>query len=146
MQITIPEVAEFHHRADIQIRFSDVDVLGHVNNTNYFSFYDTGKALYFSEVTGQQMEWSKIDRVIANIDCAFIEQIVYGEDIEVLTRVTSIGTKSFAMQQMLRNKKTGAVKSVATTIMVTIDPDTHKTVPVSEENRRALEAYEGLSL
>ncbi len=145
MQIDIPDTSKFKHRADIQLRFSDVDVLGHVNNTQYFSFYDTGKALYFADVTGFMVGWDKIDRVIANIDCAFIEQIVFGEEIEVLTRVIGIGHKSFTMQQMLRDKKSGHVKSMATTVMVTMDPHTHKTMPVSEKTRRELEAYEQVS-
>lgn len=40
----IPPLSEFRYQTDLQIRFSDVDVLGHVNNTIYLSFYDTGKA------------------------------------------------------------------------------------------------------
>ena len=31
----------FRHHTDVQIRFNDIDILGHVNNTVYFSFYDT---------------------------------------------------------------------------------------------------------
>ena len=48
----LPTLDLFHHRTPLQLRFNDVDVLGHVNNTVYFSFYDTGKAIYFSDVRG----------------------------------------------------------------------------------------------
>lgn len=141
----IPDPSAFRHRADIQLRFSDVDVLGHVNNTVYFAFYDTGKALYFTEVSGHTVDWRHVDRVIVNVDCAFIDQIVYGEQIEVLTRVISIGNKSFTMQQMLRDKQSGKIKSICTTVMVTFDPETHITIPVSAETRRQIETYENIS-
>lgn len=144
MQINIPDPSEFRHRADIQLRFSDVDVLGHVNNTAYFAFYDTGKAIYFTEVSGKKVDWRHVDRVIANVNCAFIEQIVYGEQIEVLTRVTEIGNKSFTMQQMLRDKVSGHVKSVATTVMVTFDIASRQTIPVPARTRQEIETYENL--
>ena len=34
----------------LQIRFNDVDKFGHVNNTIYFQFYDSGKTDYVSTV------------------------------------------------------------------------------------------------
>ena len=34
---------EFHNVVPLQIRFNDVDKFGHVNNTIYFQFYDSGK-------------------------------------------------------------------------------------------------------
>lgn len=140
----IPDTSLFRHRADIQLRFSDVDVLGHVNNTVYFAFYDTGKALYFTDVTNHTVDWRNVDRVIANIDCAFLSSIVYGERIEVLTRCLSIGHKSFTLQQMLRDKDSGEVKSVSQTVMVAIDPKSHVPVEVSEQTRRQIMAYDNL--
>lgn len=140
------DISLFRHRADIQLRFNDVDVLGHVNNTVYFSFYDTGKALYFTDVNGRQIRWKDVDRVIANIDCAFMAPIVYGEQIEVLTRCSHIGHKSFTIEQILREKRTGQIKSTATTVMVSYDPQTKESREVSPELRRQLEAWEQAEL
>ena len=52
----IPPLSEFRYQTDLQIRFSDVDVLGHVNNTIYLSFYDTGKAWFFSNILDRAIE------------------------------------------------------------------------------------------
>ena len=46
----ILDTPDFHHSIPVQIRFNDIDMLGHVNNTVYFSFFDLGKARYFEEV------------------------------------------------------------------------------------------------
>lgn len=48
--LQIPPTDAFRHRIPLQIRFNDIDLLGHVNNTVYFSFYDTGKARYMEAV------------------------------------------------------------------------------------------------
>ena len=41
---------EFRNVVPLQIRFNDVDKFGHVNNTIYFQFYDSGKTDYVSTV------------------------------------------------------------------------------------------------
>ena len=138
----LPDISLFRHHCDLQIRFSDVDILGHVNNTVYLAFYDTGKAHYFRDVRKESFSWNDVDTVIANVNCAFISSIVFGEQIEVLTRCLEIHDKSFRLQQMIREKNTGEVKSICETVMVSFSPETKKSVPVSEYWRRALSGYE----
>ncbi|MBD5269059.1 MAG: acyl-CoA thioesterase [Muribaculaceae bacterium] len=142
----IPSPASFNHRCPVQLRFNDVDILGHVNNTVYFSFYDTGKAQYFRAVRRGKMDFRKVETVIANINCAYINSIYYGEDIELLTRCEVIKDKSFILLQMLRERNTGEVKSICETVMVSIDTETHKAVPVPEDWRHDLQLYEGRDL
>ena len=136
----IPSISVFKNRLPIQIRFSDVDVVGHVNNIVYFAFYDTGKAAFMSELMGKQITWDKVETVVANVDCAFIAPIFYGEQIEVLTTCTSVHDKSFRLLQMLRNTLTGEVKSLCETIMVSFDPDTQKAAPLRDDWREKLTA------
>ena len=50
METTSPA---FRHTLPLQLRFNDIDLLGHVNNSVYFSFYDLGKARYFETVKAQ---------------------------------------------------------------------------------------------
>ena len=134
----LPSPDLFESRLPLQIRFSDVDVLGHVNNTVYMAFYDTGKAEYMTRVLGRKIDWHDVDTVIANIDCAFIAPIFFGEKIEVMTRCVGIHEKSFRLLQMIRESETGEVKSVCETVMVSFDPKTQKAAPLSAEWREKL--------
>lgn len=134
----LPPYEIFKHRLPIQLRFSDVDVVGHVNNIIYFAYYDTGKADYMSGLLGKKITWTDVDTVVANVDCAFIAPILWGEKIEVLTTCTGVHDRSFKLLQMIRNFETGEVKSVCETIMVSFDPDTQKSAPLSDEWRRVL--------
>ena len=137
-ELPSPEI--FRSVLPLQIRFSDVDVVGHVNNIVYFAFYDTGKAAFMTELLGRPITWDKVDTVVANVDCAFIAPIFYGENIEVLTTCTDIHDKSFKLLQMIRNRDTLEVKSVCETIMVSFDPHTQKSAPLNEEWRQKLSA------
>lgn len=134
----LPNPSIFRNRLPIQIRFSDVDVVGHVNNIVYFAYYDTGKAAFMAELLGRLVTWDKVDTVVANVDCAFISPILFGENIEVLTTCTGLHDKSFKLLQMLRNADSGEVKSVCETVMVSFDPHTQKSAPLSDEWREKL--------
>lgn len=136
----IPSLEIFSNRLPIQIRFSDVDVVGHVNNIVFLEYYDTGKATYMTQLLGRSISWDEVDTVVANIDCAFIAPILWGEKIEVLTTCIGIHDKSFRLLQMLRNTETGEVKSVCESVMVSFDPDTQKSAPLSDEWREKLTA------
>lgn len=136
---TVPPLSEFFHSIDVQIRFNDVDILGHLNNTVYFSFFDTGKAYFFEKALNRKMEWRKVECVIANIDCAYHSPIYFGEQIEVLTRCCHVGEKSFVLQQVIVEKSTREVKAAANTVMVSINPDTKESVEVPHHYRKGLE-------
>lgn len=142
----LPSLDLFHDRLEVQLRFNDVDVLGHVNNTVYFSFYDTGKAHYFTAVRGRSVDWKHVDTVIANVNCAYMAPIFFNEKIEVLTTCLSISEKSFRLLQMLRETETGEVKSLCETVMVCFDPHSGKSLPVADEMRRQLTDFEGREL
>ena len=141
----LPPISEFDHSVDLQLRFNDVDVLGHLNNTVYLSFYDTGKAYYFEHLLGHPVDWQHVEAVIANVDVCFISPIFFGEHIQVYTRCMHIGEKSFRLQQVLRERETGEIKSACETVMVCFDPKTQTAAPMSGEWRAALSKGRGKS-
>ena len=56
---------EFHNVVPLQIRFNDVDKFGHVNNTIYFQFYDSGKTDYVSTVC-KGFDWDRYAIFVVN--------------------------------------------------------------------------------
>lgn len=136
---SLPPISEFYHSVDLQLRFNDVDVLGHLNNTVYFSFYDTGKAYFFEHALQAPVDWRHVETVIANVDCCYISPVYFGEAIKVYSRCKWIHEKSFMIQQVIVEKNTGEIKSAAESVMVSFDPVTKKSVPLPEHWRKALE-------
>lgn len=134
----LPPLSDFYHSVDLQIRFNDIDILGHLNNTVYFSFYDTGKAYFFEHIMGGHIDWQKVETVIANIDCAYVAPTYFGEQIEVWTRCKDIHDRSFILQQVIIEKRTRQLKSCAETVMVCFDPETQKSKEMPAIWRSAL--------
>ena len=136
----------FRHSLPLQIRFNDIDTLGHVNNSVYFPFFDLGKANYFNAVRGEEIDWKRADIVVANINCDFVAPVYFHENIEVRTQVERVGGKSFRMIQAIVNAETEEVKCLCATIMVGFDVAHGCAVPIADEWKVALNAFEGRDL
>ena len=127
----------------LQLRFNDVDSLGHVNNTIYFSFYDLGKTTYFDEVKKAYPHLNDVGAVIVNAQADFLAPVFMDEQIAVQTSVTELGNKSFKMLQQVINTETNEVKCVCRTIMVGFDKKTNTSMPISDEWKKAIAEFEG---
>lgn len=129
----------------IQIRFNDIDALGHINNNVYLSFFDLGKADYFDKIRGSAVSWTEGAIVIAHLEIDFLAPTFYKEPILVQSKITKIGDKSGEFIQQLRNEKTGEVKCICKSIFVYIDSATQKPTSVPPVWREAAERFEGVT-
>ncbi len=141
-----PHIKSFKHRMPLQMRFNDIDMLGHLNNSVYLTFMDLAKARYFEEVLGGKLEWDKIGVVIVNINCNFCAPTFFDEQIEVETAVVAIGEKSLTIEQRIFSPASGQVKCDCRTIMSGFDMTTNTSAPILPEWIAAFEAYEGKTL
>lgn len=126
------DYTSFRHATPLQLRFNDIDVLGHVNNNSQLSLFDVGKTEFYNALRGRLEDWSRVEAVIVNINCTFMEQIRFPDPIEVRTRVKKIGEKSFVLQQILRNTDTGVICSFCESVLVSVDMETRESKPIPD--------------
>lgn len=135
------EKINFFHQMSAQLRFSDVDNFGHVNNAVYFTLFDSCKARYFMEIIGQDA-LEHISYVVANVNADFLAPVFYPDEIAIQTKITKLGNKSFTMVQRAINTRTGEVKCDCQEIMVAFDKHTNSAVALPDEYKRKIAAYE----
>ena len=142
----IPQLPfEFRHRVKVQLRFNDIDMFGHVNNSIYVQWFDMGKLAYFKQFMGGGFEHEPTVPVVANINVTFYEPTLIDERIEVLTAVASVSHSSLVLEQRIVTES-GRVKCTATTVMVNIDVHTKRPEPVSEAWRKAFSDFESRTI
>lgn len=110
----------FVHTTEIQIRFNDVDIVGHVNNVVYQHYFDRAKLEYFNRVVGDKIDWKKITLVMAHVEIDYMQPVYLDEKIFVRTKVAEIGNKSLKLLQEVINDKAD-VKSRGISILVGFD-------------------------
>lgn len=139
----VPEPkARFYHMLPLQMRFNDIDLLGHLNNGVYLTFMDLGKAHYFHDVLGGDVDWRTINIAVVNINVNFYAPTYLEDEICVVTAVTGISKHSLTLEQRIVDVNSGEVKCQAVTIMAGYDVKTATSLPISQEWRDAIEAWE----
>ena len=144
--MNIPEAKfEFRFRTPDQTRFNDVDMFGHLNNSVYLQFADLAKMRYFMQFMDGRFDPMRLGLVVANINCDFYHPAYVQEELEVLTAVSSISISSLVMEQRIVNAS-GEVKCIVRTVMVSFDPRTATSVPVTDQWRSDISNFEGRQL
>jgi len=144
----------FRHKLEIQVRFKDIDRMGHVNNANYFTYVESARCKYFDHVLGVQSDWHLQDGVImAHVDMDFRAPLMYDDEVVVYTRCSRLGTKSFDLAFRIMRLEAAAGGEVirkemlaaeGKTVIACYDYDLKKTIPIPAEKRKKIELFEGL--
>lgn len=134
------------HSVPVQIRFSDIDILGHVNNNAYMSYLDLGKTRYMIDVIPGGDRLRNAEAVIVNVNVDFVGPTYFHDHVEVVTGVVSISTHSLVMEQRIVCPETADVRCLARTVLVGFDMATATSLPISREWVDAIELYEGRRL
>lgn len=138
----IEPVAPFRHTLEVQIRFNDIDALGHVNNAVYMEFFDLGKAKYFTAANNGPVDWRTANIVVANVNCNYLAPIFFNEAVAVQTQCIYVHDRSVKLLQQLINVATGEVKCQCVVIMVGFDVKNGVSAPISDEWKMRLTEYE----
>ncbi|GEK33388.1 acyl-CoA thioesterase [Kurthia sibirica] len=94
---------DFTFYEDIEVRFSETDMLGHLNNSVPFIYFESarmkfmGDSKLFNDFTAED---NPIVPVVADIQCDFLGQIFFGETVRIYTKYTRIGNSSVEIHYM----------------------------------------------
>jgi acyl-CoA thioester hydrolase len=137
----------FKHRTPIQIRFKDLDKVGHVNNANHLTYFELARMHYSDDVLGR-IDWSKNGFVVASARIEYRKPILLEDKVFVLTRTVKMGTKSFEMEYIIiKVEDDGSETSLATgaSTMVCMNYQTHQTIPIPEAWKKQVMDFEELA-
>jgi len=132
------------HKTPIQLRFKDIDKLGHVNNANYLTFFELARVDYFQAVMGNKtIDWSIEGIIMATVELTFKQPILLEDEIFVYTWVSRTGTKSFDMSCSIVKVVNGTEVEVATgmTVLVCLNYKTGQTIEIPTLWKEKMEAY-----
>lgn len=125
----------------IQIRFNDVDQMGHINNAVIMEYFDLGKSNYFTAV-GIPPEVNDFTVMVVHFEVDFHHQILYHDDIAVTTHISRFGNKSLEVTQQVVNQKTGEACATCKTVMAGYQRSTHSSTPIPEELKERMRQFD----
>jgi acyl-CoA thioester hydrolase len=125
----------------IQIRYSDVDAMNHVNNAVYVTYLELARTLLWRERFGFSGSARDFDFILARVAVDFRSPIGFNDLVEIGMAVTAIGRTSFTLAY--RVEASGRLAAQAETVQVCYDYAAGRPVPLDEEWCHQLEALRG---
>ena len=105
------------------VRFSDCDPMGHVNNAAYSTYLEQARIAVLGGLE---------PFILARVEIDFRAELRPGEEIEIRSRCSRIGTKSFDLQHELRAAD-GRLVADAVSVLVAYDYERGESVPLTDE-------------
>jgi len=126
--------------AKIQVRFADCDIMGHVNNAVYLSYFEQARMHYFSQMVGDEWDWKKQGVILVKNEVEYLAPIFLHDVPVIKVFLDEIGTKSFTLSyEVLVN---GQLKSRGKSKLVSYDFYSQSTVEVFPDVREGLNKLE----
>jgi acyl-CoA thioester hydrolase len=136
------------HQTKIQIRFSDVDKIGHVNNAVFLQYMETARVQYFNDVFGKRHNWDKVGFVVVRNEINYLLPLYLNDEIYCTTRCIKIGNKSLTLENVIYRKKSRKKEKVAEGIgvLVAMDYQINKSMKLPHKWVKKIKVFENNSL
>lgn len=122
----------------LQRRFSDLDLLGHVNNVVYGDYLQEARVMMLAEL-GEQ-SFANFSQVLARQEIDYRKPLAYrAELITIDLWISKIGQSSYTFGAQIRDDDE-TVAADAAGVMVCFDTQTGRSRPIPDTFRSALEA------
>ena len=131
--------ASYPHAISIQTRWNDNDVYGHVNNVEYYSFFDTAINAWLIEEGGLDIERGEVIGVCAESHCEYRGPIAFPNAVDVHLRVGKLGRSSARYELALFAGGTDEAVAIGWFVHVFVDRASRRPVEIASRLRDALE-------
>jgi acyl-CoA thioester hydrolase len=138
-----PTRADYPHTSAIPTRWKDNDVYGHVNNIEYYGFFDTVINEYLIRAGGLDIHAGDVIGLCAESHCSYKAALAFPDTVDACLRVGRLGRSSVTYELALFKAGDEAVAATGWFVHVFVDRDTRR--PVGEmppRLRAALQALE----
>jgi acyl-CoA thioester hydrolase len=132
-----PSLDDFPHVAVLPTRWNDNDVYGHVNNVEYYGFFDTVINTWLIRDGGLDIHDGPVIGLCAESHCAFAAPLAFPDEIQAGLRVGHLGRSSVRYELGLF--RDGAPVASGWFVHVFVDRETRRPAEMPEQLRASLE-------
>lgn len=106
--IELKALNDFNLKVKIQVAWVDMDVLGHVNSSKYFTYFETARIRYYEKLElPYYFNLNKIYPVVARTECSYFIPLVYPDNLVVGAKVTDLTKESLLMEYFIKSELHG---------------------------------------
>jgi acyl-CoA thioester hydrolase len=135
----VSERGAYPHHLEIPTRWKDNDVYGHVNNVEYYSYFDTVINAYLITAGGLDIHRGEVIGVCAESHCEYRAGFTFPETIDAGLRVGRLGRTSVRYEIGLFRAGDDSPAATGWFVHVFIERASRRPAEIPAELRAALE-------
>ena len=134
---------DFTFVVDLNIEWGDMDALQHVNNIEYFKYFQVARIAYFEKIDSESVMGEKrISSILASTQCKFIYPLAYPDSISVGVRVDAMADHYFTMKYAVVSHKHQRLAAIGDAKVVVFDYVNNKKVSIPNKVRKTIIDFE----
>ena len=138
------ERSNYPHFEHIPTRWSDADPYGHVNDAQYYSYFDTAINNYMLRSGAVDFWKGPLLQFCAESHCKFLSELTFPEIVEAGLQVQNLGRTSVRYGIGLFRAGAPGPSAVGWLVQVFVDRESRRPAPMTPAIRAALEALRPL--
>jgi acyl-CoA thioester hydrolase len=120
----------------IKVRFSDCDMMQHVNNAVYLNYFEETRIHYFRQLLGADWDWNKEGILLRKNELEYLKPVFLHDPVEISCFLKHVGEKSFTLAYEVRVN--GDLRTTGTSVLVCFDSSMMRSIPIPEKMREGL--------
>jgi acyl-CoA thioester hydrolase len=132
----------FRYVRRIEVRFRDLDALGHVNHVVYLSYVEQVRTQYFAEIMGIDVP-AGLTWVIATVSCEYLLPLAFCDVVDVGWRIGRLGGASAEYEFVLVRGAEPVARGGG--VLVNSDARAARSAPIPDSWRARTAAFEGIA-
>jgi len=132
---------QYRFSTTLEVRWRDVDALGHVNNAVYLTYLEQARVHYLRELGLGFNSPSDVGMILAEVTCTYRAPISMGERVTVWVRVSELRNSSFLFEYRMEGED-GRLAATARSVQVCYDYRAGQSMPIPGRWRDLITSYE----
>ena len=126
---------------DLVVQWGEMDALQHVNNVNYFRYFETVRIQYMMQTSllqGQQ----GVGPVLAETECRYKRPVTFPDTLTLGCRVSAVQAHGFVQEYAIFSQAQQAITTLGSARIVVVDLSTGAKAALPESVVAQIEAIE----
>jgi len=123
---------------DITVLWGDLDALGHVNNSRYFTWLEEARVAYLRQVGLDCAGDSTVKPVLASTSVDFLRSVSWPDTVRIEGKISRIGRTSLTMEYRVTSVGQQQVVATGSAVIVLMTPGTSRPAQITDAHREAI--------
>src|SRR6476469_3885136 len=110
----------FQFKAEVQVRFRDLDAMNHVNNAVYMTYFEIARLAFWAEISGVHDVYSR-GLILAEQTCTYRSPARHNEILDVWLKPVAMRRSSFVYRYKITERQSGRLIATGRSVQVSYD-------------------------